>query len=195
MTSGQSLPLRAIARNAVTWAFAWGAAGGTLVAALTLLGAEGRDVSFLGRIGLSLLAGVGWGIRFGVIGAVMGTLFSAIIRFGYRGRKIAHISPVGFALVGAVVGGVGVPLFLQLMNVVSGGAMIAWNLVSDDALWASIFGGAAAGGSILLARRADALAGPADPRELDAGDGEGNAFLRPRQETADPARARHRERD
>jgi hypothetical protein len=99
-----------------------------------------------------------WSVRFGIAGAVIGTVFSAVIRFGYRGRRLADINPVRFALLGAVVGGAGVPLFLQLMNVLSGDGPIAWGLVLDDAPWAAVFSAAAAAGSILLARRADALA-------------------------------------
>ena len=44
------------------------------------------------------------------------------------------------------------------MNVLSGDGPVAWGLVTDDAIWATVFGAAAAAGSILLARRADALA-------------------------------------
>ena len=61
------------------------------------------------------------------------------------------------ARLGAVVGGVGVPLFLQSMNVLTGDGPIAWGLVTDDAIWAMLFGGVAAAGSILLARRAERL--------------------------------------
>jgi hypothetical protein len=120
-----------------------------------------------GRLGIAVLAGAMWGVRFGVIGAVMGTAFSTVIRLGYRGRRLADISPVRFGLLGAVVGGVGVPLFLQTMNVLSGDGPIAWSLVTDDGLWASIFGGAAAAGSILLARRADGSSESSDPDQLE----------------------------
>jgi hypothetical protein len=44
------------------------------------------------------------------------------------------------------------------MNLLSGDGPVAWGLVTDDAIWATAFGAAAAAGSILLARRADALA-------------------------------------
>ena len=63
-----------------------------------------------------------------------------------------------FAILGAVIGGAGVPLFLQTMNVLSGDGLIAWHLVLDDAVWAAPFGAAAAAASILLARRAEAVA-------------------------------------
>jgi hypothetical protein len=43
------------------------------------------------------------------------------------------------------------------MNALSGDGPLAWGLVTGDALWAAVFGGAAAAAFILLARRADAL--------------------------------------
>ena len=148
----------AVLRNALTWGAAWAAAGGAVVATLGLFDADPRIESLPERVGLAVAAGVMWGVRFGIIGAVIGTAFAAIVRVGYRGRRLADIDPVRFGMVGALVGGVGVPLFLQTMNVLSGGP-IPWGLVTDDALWATLFGGAAAAGSILLARRTDALPG------------------------------------
>ena len=106
-------------------------------------------------------------MRFGIIGAAMGAAFSAVVRLSFRGRRLADISPLRFGLLGAVVGGVGVPLFLQTMNVLSGDGPIAWGLVTDDGVWATVFGGVAAAGSILLARRADALAGGPRADALD----------------------------
>jgi MFS family permease len=119
---------------------------------------------------MAILAGIAWGVRFGIVGAVIGAVFAIAIGLRYRGRRLADINPVRFALLGAVVGGVGVPLFLQMMNVLTGGRLIAWGLVSDDAVWASVFGAAAAAGSILLARRADARAHEPRPDQLDAAD-------------------------
>jgi hypothetical protein len=150
--------LRAVLRNAVTWGAAWAVAGGALVTVLGLFAPGPGIESLPERIGLSLLGGVAWGVRFGIAGAVIGTAFAAAIRFSYRGRRLADINPLRFAALGAVVGGVGVPLYLQSMNVLFGDGPIAWGLVSDDAVWATVFGAAAAAGSILLARRADALA-------------------------------------
>ena len=102
-----------------------------------------------------------WGLAWGVAG---GALVAGVGQFD---PSLADISPVKFGLLGAVVGGVGVPLFLQTMNVLSGDGPIAWGLVGDDAVWATLFGGVAAAGSILLARRAERL--PLGPRaeELD----------------------------
>jgi hypothetical protein len=157
MSNDRFPPLRAVVRNALTWAVAWGGAASVIVAAISLFDPSPAIESLPERLGMTVLSAIAWGVRFGIIGAAMGTVFAVLIRMGYRGRRLADIDPVRFALLGAVVGGGGVPLFLQLMNVLTGGALIAWELVGDDAIWAAVFGAAAAAGSILLARRVDAL--------------------------------------
>jgi MFS family permease len=169
MTSDRFRHLWAVLRNAITWGVAWALAGGAIVTVLSLF-SPGPIGSLFERIGMSLLAGMAWGVRFGIAGSVIGSLFSTIILLGYRGRRLADISPWRFGLLGAVVGGVGVPLFLQMMNVLSGDGAIAWRLVWDDGIWASVFGGVAAAGSILLARHADALSRGSDPEELEGFD-------------------------
>lgn len=159
---------RAILRNALTWGAAWALTGGALVAAVNLVAPEPGVDSLVERLGVALLGAAMWGVRFGIIGAAIGTAFAAMIRLRYRGRRLADINPVRFAALGAVVGGVGVPLFLQTMNVLSGDGPIAWSLVLDDAPWASVFGAAAAAGSILLARRAGATEDIALPQQHEA---------------------------
>ncbi|HEY7027194.1 MAG TPA: hypothetical protein VH438_06285 [Gemmatimonadales bacterium] len=166
MTNDRFRYLRAVARNAVTWGVAWALAGGAIVTLLSLFSPGPGLEPLFERLGLSLLAGMAWGVRFGIAGAVIGTVFATVIRLGYRGRRLADISPVRFGLLGAVVAGVGVPLFLQAMNVFSGDGPVAWRLVWDDAIWASVFGGVAAAASILLARRAEALPGGPHPEQL-----------------------------
>ena len=170
MSENKFRGLRAVVRTAITWGAAWAAAGGAVVTAIALF-APGTGIdSVVERVALAVMSGIAWGVRFGIAGAAMGTLFSTVIRVGYRGRRLADINPVRFALLGAVVGGVGVPLYLQSMNVLFGGGPIAWGLVSDDALWSTVFGAAAAAGSILLARRADTLSPEAPPAQLERGD-------------------------
>lgn len=161
-------PTRAILRNAATWGAAWAVAGGAIAGTLQLFSTRPGIDSLPERVGLAFLAGASFGVRFGVIGAVIGTAFALLVRFGYHGRRLADINPLLFALLGAVVGGVGVPLFLQAMNVLTGGGSIAWGLVTDDAGWAAVFGAAAAAGSILVARRA--LPGAPRLDELGRGD-------------------------
>ncbi|MFN8582637.1 MAG: hypothetical protein U0163_16885 [Gemmatimonadaceae bacterium] len=151
MAVGRSF--RAVVRNAASWGIAWALAGGAIAAAGELLSPGGAPHSVAQRLAQGVAAGVLWGVRFGLAGAVIGTAFSSVVRWRYRGRRLSDISPVRFGLLGAVVGGVGVPLFLQLMNVLSGDGPVAWGLVLDDARWASVFGAIAAAGSILVARR------------------------------------------
>ena len=187
MTGGNSRALRAILRNALTWGAAWAVAGGALVAAFTLFDPPPGIGSLPERLGLALFAAASWGVRFGIIGAVIGTAFAAVIRFGYHGRRLADISPLRFTLLGALIGGAGVPLFLQMMNVISGGGPIAWGLVTDDAIWSTVFGAAVAGGTIMLARRASgverqapSVEGQASSVELEAGDMAALESLEPR---------------
>lgn len=164
---------RAVLRTALTWAAAWAAAGGALVTAVSVFDPNPAIESLPERLGLALMSGVAWGVRFGVAGAAIGAAFSVAVRFGYRGRRLADIHPGRFALLGAIVGGVGVPLFLQLMNVLSGDGPIAWGLVTDDGVWAAVFGAAAAAGSILLARRAEVLPPGSEAAALGRGDDAG----------------------
>ena len=166
MPDNRSRQLWAVVRNAIMWAAAWALAGGAITATLSLFNPDPGVESLVERLGLALLAGISWGVRFGIAGAVIGTAFAAVIRFGYHGRRLADINPWRFTLLGAVIGGVGVPLFLQTMNVLTGGSMIAWGLVTDDAVWATVFGAVVAAGTILLARRADALARGAQQERL-----------------------------
>ncbi len=171
MTDNRFRGLWAVLRNAATWGAAWAVAGGAIATAISLFNPGPGVGSVLGRLGAAILSGIGWGVRFGIAGAVIGTAFSSVIRFRYRGRRLADINPVRFAIVGAVVGGVGVPLYLQAMNVLFGDGPIAWGLVLDDARWATVFGAAVAAGSIVLARRADAHQPGARPDQLERVDG------------------------
>lgn len=170
MTENRRRRLPAVLRNALTWGLAWALAGGGIAAVLTLIRPGPGVESLVERLGVAGLAGAVWGVRFGLAGAVIGTAFSGIVRLGYRGRRLADISPLRFTLLGALAGGVGVPLFLQTMNVLSGDGPVAWSLVTDDAVWATVFGAAVAGGSILLARRAEALRPGAPHEQIEAGE-------------------------
>ena len=116
-----SRQLRAVLGTAMTWAAAWAVAGGTIAGVLGLFDPNPGIESLPERLGMAIFAGVAWGIRFGIAGGVIGTVFSAAVRFTYMGRRLRDINPAKFALLGGIVGGVGVPLYLQLMNVLSGG--------------------------------------------------------------------------
>lgn len=169
MTDTRSRQLRAVLRTAALWGAAWTVAGGTIVFALALFDLPNGAGSLVQRLGTAIVSAMAWGVRFGIAGLVIGAAFAGLIRFGYRGRRLADIHPARFTLLGAVIGGVGVPLYLQMMNVLSGGGPIAWSLVTDDAMWAAPFGAVVAAGTILLARRGAALPSPAHQDELPEG--------------------------
>src|SRR6476659_6421171 len=128
MTDDRSRTLRAILRTAMMWSAAWAIAGGGIIVILTIFNAGPGVESLPERLGVAVFAGISWGVRFGLAGAVIGAAFSTVIRLGYKGRRLADIDPVRFGLLSAVLGGVGVPLYLQAMNVLTGGHLIAWNL-------------------------------------------------------------------
>src|SRR5688500_9994336 len=102
MSENRFRRLRAVLRNAVTWGAAWAAAGGALVTALSLFDPGPGIESLVERLGMAILSGVAWGVRFGIAGAVIGTIFASVIRLGYRGRRLADIDPVRFGMLGAV---------------------------------------------------------------------------------------------
>jgi hypothetical protein len=161
---------KAVLKNAILWGALCGGLGGGLVT-LWVLFVPGPGVESLPeRLGEALFAGIAMGTRFGLAGAIMGTLFALAVRFAFRGGRLAQINPLKFAALGAVVGGVGIPLVYQLLNVLSDGHTIAWNLVLDDSVWASVFGAGAAAGSVWMARRAAALSGGSAPEELGEGE-------------------------
>lgn len=93
-------------------------------------------------------------VRTGVIGGVAGAAFSSVIRMLYHGRRLSEISWVRFGIGGGIVAGVFIPIFLQLMNLLSGDGMVPWALVLDDIPLVVVLGAAAAGGSLKLAQRA-----------------------------------------
>jgi hypothetical protein len=178
---------KAVFKNAILWGALCGGLGGGLVS-LWVLFVPGPGVESLPeRIGEALFAGVAMGVRFGLAGAIMGTLFALAVRFSFRGGKLARINPFKFAALGAVVGGVGIPVVYQLLNVLSDGHMIPWNLVTDDSVWASIFGAGAAAGSVWMARRAAAL--PAErAQDLLGGPEEGSLLATAAERKKEPLR-------
>ena len=71
----------------------------------------------------------------------------------YRRRPPPAPGTVRVAIAGGLATAVFVPLFMQLLNVVSGDGLVAWRLVMDDAAWAAIFGAVGAVLLLKLARR------------------------------------------
>jgi hypothetical protein len=162
--------LRAVLRNALMWGLGWSAAAFVVTTTMWLTG-NIREASLFEVVGLS--------IKFGVWGTIAGGVFSGIIGLLYRGRRLSEISWVRFGLGGAVVTGLFVPLFMQVMNVLSGDGMVPWNLVTDDAVITGVFGGLAAAVSLKLAQRADrALRGGGTAGQLEAGEWQGDAMTR-----------------
>jgi|tagenome__1003787_1003787.scaffolds.fasta_scaffold20938391_2 hypothetical protein len=149
--------LRATLRNAVVWGVTWGAIGSVVATAMRLI-----DKIPLGH---AVLDGIGMGIRIGVMGAIVSTAFFAFISVAYRGKRLAEISWMRFGIGGALLAGLFVPAFLQTMNVLTGGSLVPWHLVFDDAVFSAIFGGITAAGTMILAQRHEA-AHPVTVEEL-----------------------------
>ena len=149
--------LRAAFRNAVVWGVGWGAFGTVVATAMRL-----ADRIPLGG---AILDGIGMGIRIGFMGALAGTAFFAYIAAAYRGKRLSEISWVRFGIGGFIVAGLFVPGALQMMNLLTGGTLVPWNLVLDDFVFSAFFGGITAAGTMILAQR-DEAAHPITVEEL-----------------------------
>ena len=145
-------------RNAAVWGAAWF----TLAAVVTIGLRLGDGI----HPGIALGDALVTGIRVGIMGGVAGTAFAAFISLFYRGRRLSEISWVRFGLGGGMLTGVFVPTFLILGNLLSGDGFPVLAHVLDDGLYAAVFGGISAGGSMWLAQRAGALSSAAQ-EQLD----------------------------
>lgn len=135
----------AVVRNGVVWGAAWGTAGVGVVSALLLTGNAPPDATWLKALGLAA--------RIGVVGGMAGMLFALATMLLYRGRRMREMSWVRFGLAGAVVSGLGMPLVLQLLNILSGDGPVAWHLLTDDIPLLAVLGGGAAAAWLWLAQR------------------------------------------
>ena len=151
--------LRAALRNALLWGLGWSAAG---LGVLLLLGVLGRlpDAN-------AWLEGLGIVVKLGIWGVFAGIAFAGVMRLLYHGRRLSDINWVKFGILGGIATGIFVPLFMQVLNIISGDGPVAWHLVTDDAVWATAAGALAAGGSLKLAQRAQALSAAASQHEFD----------------------------
>ena len=149
--------IRAAFRNALVWAVGWAAVPAVVFTVLRLVGVVPNSVSWHDGLGLAA--------RFGIVGFVAGAAFSTVVGVAYRGRRVADISWVKFGLAGGAITAVFVPLFLQTMNLLTGGHLVPWHLVLDDSLWTGVLGAVAAGGSLKFAQRS--LASSPRTRETD----------------------------
>ncbi len=149
-------------RGALGNALVWGVGGFSLAVLVPLV------LRVLGVLpGLTLEAVLFFAFRAGIVGAAAGGAFSAFISFFFRGRRLADLSWVRFGITGGVVAGVFVPVFLQLMNLLSGDGLVPMGLVLDDAPLAALFGGVAAGGTLKLAQHAEAQLADRDTDRLE----------------------------
>ena len=140
-------------RGAIGKAFVWGAGWSVLaIAAFAVLKVGG----FLSE-GVIWLDALGIAARLGIAGGVAGGAFSLAIGTLYRGRRLSEMSAVRFGIGGGLMAGLGVPLFLETMSLLSGGGLIPLEYVLGDGVLAGLFGAIAAGGSLKLAQRAEPL--------------------------------------
>ena len=149
--------VRAVFRNAVIWGAGWAAVPATVFTVLRLIGVVPASVSWHDGLGLAA--------RFGIVGFVAGVVFSTVVGVAYRGRRVAEINWMKFGLAGGAITAVAVPLFLQMMNLLTDGHFIPWHLVLDDSLWTGALGAVAAGGSLKFAQRS--LAASPESKETD----------------------------
>jgi hypothetical protein len=149
--------LRGLFRNSMVWGVAWGTFGTGVASVMRLI----DGIPF----GYALLDGLGMGIRIGFAGAITGAAFFAFISAAYRGKRLSEISWQRFGIGGAVVAGLFVPSFLQTMNLLTGGGLVPWSLLSDDFFLSALFGGITAAGTMIIAQR-DEAAHPVTAEDL-----------------------------
>jgi hypothetical protein len=150
--------LTGAAKNAVVWGATWSA-----LAFATILGLRTIGVVVPPEIGV--LDAIGMAVRVGIAGGMAGGLFALFVSVFYRGRRLSQIDPVRFGLGGAVVAEVFMLAFFAP-------GKPALEDILMDLIIAAVFGFVAAGASMWLAQRADALPPGSDdaPDRLGSGD-------------------------
>lgn len=157
--------LRGAVRNAVAWGVAWFTLGFVTILALRAIGVVVPSrVTWLDALGMS--------IKIGVMGGITGGAFSAFISLFYRGRRLSEINWVRFGLGGGIVAGLFVPAFMVIANLISGDGLPPFEAIRGDIIMSALFGGVAAGASMWLAQRGEALPGGREDEieRLGAGD-------------------------
>jgi len=139
--------LRGAIRNALVWGVCWSALSIPMYAILRIIGMVSDTMAWLNIIPLA--------VRFGVVGTIAGAAFSVAISVFYRGRQLSQISWVRFGIAAGVVTALFIPVFLQTMNVLSGGGLAPWGDILDDVPTTGLFGAIAAASSLRLAQFAD----------------------------------------
>lgn len=136
-------------RNAVVWGGAWFTLATPVGAAIRL----GEGVS----APIALADGIFIGVRVGFIGAIAGAVFAGLISVIHRGRRLSELSWLRFGAGGAIMAGLFVPAVLLAGNLIAGDGSPALAHILDDGVYAAVFGGITAAGSLKLAQRAEAL--------------------------------------
>jgi hypothetical protein len=136
--------LRGAFKNAIVWGVSWGALGTVVTSTMR----------FMDKIppANAILDAIGMGIRIGFMGGIAGAAFAAFISLAYRGKRLSEISWARFGLGAAVLIGLFVPAFLETMNLLTGGHLVALSLVADDFLFSAAFAGITAAGTMKLAQ-------------------------------------------
>jgi hypothetical protein len=141
--------LRGALGNAAVWGAAWAACAAVVFAALKVAGVLGASVIWLDAI---MVAG-----RFGFMGGIVGGAFSLVIGLLYRGRRLSDLSAVRFGIRGGIMAGLFVPTFLTAARLLSGDTFLPLENLLTNGLLSAAFGAVAAGGSLMLAQRAQTL--------------------------------------
>src|SRR4029079_19160358 len=123
--------LRGAIRNALVWGVCWSALSIPMYAILRIIGMVSDTMSWLNIIPLA--------VRFGVVGTIAGAAFSVAISVFYRGRQLSQISWVRFGIAAGVVTALFIPVFLQMMNVLSGSGLAPWGDILDDVPTTGLF--------------------------------------------------------
>ncbi|HEX8693608.1 MAG TPA: hypothetical protein VF746_14390 [Longimicrobium sp.] len=139
-------------KNAVVWGVVWFTLAFAIIIGL-------RTIGVVVPAEIGVLDAIGMAIRVGIVGGVAGGAFAAFISLFYRGRRLSEISWVRFGLGGAIVAELFVLAFFAVGNLASGDGFPALGDILSDLVIAAVFGGIAAGASMWLAQRADALPG------------------------------------
>lgn len=155
--------LRGAIGNALVWGAGWAVLAVAAFAVLKVAGFLPDGVIWLDALGIAARLGIAGGIAGGAFSLVVGSLF--------RGRRLSDLSAVRFGIGGGIMAGLGVPLFLETMSLLSGGGLIPLQYVLGDGVLAGVFGAIAAGGSLKLAQRAEPLLPEtAEPGLVGSGD-------------------------
>jgi hypothetical protein len=150
--------LRGALGVAVSWAVGWAGVLSVATVVIDLLGGYGWTPTLPNLAANAVL--------FGAMGFLGGVSFSVVLAIAGRRRRFEEMSLPTFTGWG-VIGGIGLGVLMALTSV--GGFSVATLITS--VVFGSILGGGSAGGSLILARKADAWRSvrPGEPAVLIEG--------------------------